>query len=76
MLEASPDQAKSCFLRALERAPLVIITARAASGVPSGVLEDAVRRARPPVAVVPEASGGPPLPDIEHEVMAALGVDS
>lgn len=76
VLEATPEEVGSDFLQALEQAPLVIITVRASSGLPPGVLEDAVRRARPPVAIVPEALGGPPLPDVEGEVLTALGVDS
>ena len=75
-LEATPEEVGSDFLQALEQAPLIIITVRASSGLPPGVLEDAVRRARPPVAIVPEALGGPPLPDVEREVLTALGVDS
>ena len=64
------------FRQALEQAPLVIMTARAASELPGSLVEEAIRRAQPPVTIVPEAVGGPPLPDIEHQVRAALGVEA
>ena len=47
-----------------------------AAALPRSLVETAMRRARPPVAVVPAAVGGPPMPDVEHEVRAALGVES
>lgn len=76
VFEASPENVESYFMQALEQAPLVIITARVSSGLPRSLVEDAVRRARPPVTIVPEAVGGPPLPDVEHDVRLALGVES
>jgi vacuolar-type H+-ATPase subunit F/Vma7 len=76
IFEAQPGEVESLFRQALEQAPLVIITAKASTGVPRDLLEDAVSRAQPPVTIVPEAVAGPPLPDIEREVRAALGVES
>lgn len=76
VLEAIPEDLEADFRQALEDAPLVILTARAAAGLPQSLVRDAVRRAQPPVAIVPEAVGGPPLPDVAREVRAALGVES
>lgn len=76
VFEAGPGEVEPLFRQALDQAPLVIITARASSDLPPSLLEDAVSRAQPPVTIVPEAVGGPALPDIEHEVRAALGVES
>lgn len=76
VFEAVAGDIESLFKQALQQAPLVLITARASSDLPQSLLEDAIRRAQPPVSIVPEAVGGPPLPDIEREVRAALGVES
>ena len=76
VVEAVPDTVESVFRRALEEAPLVIVTAAVASDLPAELFEEAVGSAAPPVAVVPSASGGPQLPDMEREVRAALGVET
>lgn len=76
VFEAVNENLEADFRSALEAAPLVIITTRVAAGLPESLVEMAMRRARPPVAIVPEAAGGPPMPDVEREVRAALGVDS
>ncbi len=76
VFEATAEEQETDFRRALDEAPLVIITTRVAAELPRQLVESSVRRARPPVAIVPEAVGGPPLPDVEREVRAALGVES
>jgi vacuolar-type H+-ATPase subunit F/Vma7 len=76
VLEAVPDTVESVFRRALDEAPLVIVTAEVAGDLPAQLVEEAVALATPPVAIVPAASGGPPLPDMEREVRAALGVET
>jgi vacuolar-type H+-ATPase subunit F/Vma7 len=76
VFEAVPEELEADFRRALEESPLVIITTRVAVELPQALVQSAVRRARPPVAIVPEAVGGPPLPDVDREVRAALGVES
>ncbi len=76
VVEAAADTVEAAFRRALDDAPLVILTADAAGDLPADLVEDAVGRADPPVAIVPAASGGPPLPDMEREVRAALGVEA
>lgn len=76
VIQPEPDALEGVFNRALEEAPLVILTAGFASELPAHLVEEAVGRAAPPVAIVPAASGGPPLPDMEHEVRAALGVET
>ena len=76
VFEAAPENLEADFRHALEAAPMVIITTGVAAALPRSLVEAAMRRARPPVAVVPAAVGGPPMPDVEHEVRAALGVES
>jgi len=76
VFEATAEELVSDFRRALESAPLVIITTRVANDLPRVLVQTAVRRARPPVAIIPEVVGGPPLPDVERDVRAALGVES
>lgn len=72
----SVDTVEADFRRALEEAPFVVLTARAAAGLPAVVVDAAVRAASPPVAIVPEAAGGPALPDMGRAVRRALGVES
>jgi len=76
VFEATAEDMETDFRRALETAPLVIITTRVARALPRALVEIAVRRARPPVAIVPEVVGGLPMPDVEREVRTALGVES
>lgn len=76
VVEAAADTVESVFRRALDDAPLVILTAGVAADLPADLVEGAVGRAGPPVAIVPAASGGPPLPDMERKVRAALGVET
>jgi len=76
VFEAVAEVLEADFRRALEGSPLVIITSRVATDLPGNLVQAAIRRARPPVAIVPEAVGGPALPDVEREVRAALGVES
>lgn len=76
VLQPDPDALEDVFRRVLQEAPLVVVTAQIASELPAELVEEAVGLAQPPVAIVPAASGGPPLPDMEHEVRAALGVET
>jgi vacuolar-type H+-ATPase subunit F/Vma7 len=76
VFEATAEELESDFRRALETAPLVIITTGAARTLPGSLVQAAVRRSDPPVAIVPEAVDGPPMPDVERGVRAALGVES
>jgi vacuolar-type H+-ATPase subunit F/Vma7 len=76
VFEAVPENLEADFRHALEAAPLVIITTGVAAALPRSLVEKAMRRARPPVAIVPAAAGGPPMPDVEREVRAALGVET
>ena len=69
-----PDQVAAVFERALSEAPFVMITTTLAAMLPDDRLIEAVRRAHPPVAVVPDAAGTTPLPDMAHRVRLALGV--
>lgn len=76
VFEADAARLEADFRQALNEAPLVIVTTRVVESLPKSLVRSAVRRARPPVAIIPEAVGGPPMPDVEREVRAALGVES
>jgi vacuolar-type H+-ATPase subunit F/Vma7 len=76
VVDAVPDRLEADFLEAVAVAPLVIITASVAGRLPAQLLDRALRRARPPVAIVPEVVGETPMPDLEREVRIALGVES
>ena len=69
-----PAQVAEVFDRGLDEAPLVMITTTLAGMLPDDRLIEAVKQARPPVAVVPDATGATPLPDMAHKVRLALGV--
>ena len=76
VVEATADVVEEVFRRALEDAPLIMLTAEVADTLPAALVEAAVGRADPPVAIVPAAGAGPSLPDMEREVRAALGVET
>jgi len=70
------DALAEVFDRALSDAPLVIITTRLANALPNTRLAEAVKRACPPVAVVPDATSSAPMPDMAQRVRLALGVEA
>lgn len=59
---------------ALERAPFVIITAEMAAALPPGVVEAAIRRSDPPVALIPDIRGRSAPADPADRVRRVLGV--
>lgn len=64
------------FERAVGEAPLLIITADHAALLPGDTLERAVRRADPPIVVVPDG-GHRNLPvDLDSKVDRVLGIES
>lgn len=69
-----PDRVAEVFDQGLNEAPLVMITTTLAGMLPDDRLIEAVKQARPPVAVVPDAAGATPLPDMAQRVRLALGV--
>lgn len=68
-VESDPSR----FGDALASAPFVIITTEAAALVPGGV-DAAVRRGRPPVAVIGDVGGIAPTLDVDARVRRVLGV--
>ena len=68
------DELAEAFQSALVDAPLVIVGAEAARGLPPDRLRAAMRHANPPVVVVPGADEDGGLPDMDKVVRAALGV--
>lgn len=72
----APDELETAFAQALDDAPLVIITTTLASALGDERLTAAVKRAHPPVAVVPDAGGVTPMPDLARRVRLALGVEA
>ena len=68
------DELVEAFQSALVEAPLVIVGAEAARGLPQDRLRSAMRTANPPVIVVPGADEEGRLPDMDKVVRSALGV--
>jgi len=54
--------------------PLILLGADCAAAIPGPVLDAALAAFAPPVAVVPDAPGHAPLPDLSPRVLAALGI--
>lgn len=74
---ATPEQAGALWARALREAPpLILVTAECAAALPADALEAALARLDPPVAIVPDAAGRVPLPDLMARVRASLGIGS
>lgn len=72
---AAPEQAGAHWARALREAPpLILITAECAAALPAEALDAALARFDPPVAIVPDAGGRVPLPDLMQRVRASLGI--
>ena len=62
------------FLAALERAPLVVVSAGVAVRIGPTVLREAIARADPPVSVVADVMGPPR--SLSGQVRQALGVET
>ena len=63
------------FEAALDDADLLLITAVAAAGLDDARLDAAVRRAAPPVLVVPDAAERIAPPDLDRQVDRVLGIE-
>ena len=63
------------FEAALDDADLLLITAAAAAGLDGERLDAAVRRAEPPVLVVPDAAERIAPPDLDRQVDRVLGIE-
>ena len=74
---AAPTEGAAALRRALaEPAPLILITAECAAALPDELLDRALSRCDPPVAIVPDAAARVPLPDVTARVRASLGIVS
>jgi vacuolar-type H+-ATPase subunit F/Vma7 len=72
---ATPESAPAAWARALGQSPpLLLITAECAAALPVEALDAALARLEPPVAIVPDAAGRVPLPDLLPRVRASLGI--
>lgn len=71
-----PDQVREQLREALRSGRPTLITADLAERVPAAELDRAIRRARPPLAVIPDVSGHGVLPDLAGKVRRALGVET
>jgi vacuolar-type H+-ATPase subunit F/Vma7 len=76
VLTPDPERTGEVFRQALTEASLVIITGDIAARLAETELNDAVKLAAPPVAVVPAASGKAPGPDLVREVRMTLGMEA
>lgn len=64
------------FASALNGTELLLITAMSAARIPERQLRDALSRAEPLIAIVPDAANRVAVPDIAGEVDRALGIAS
>lgn len=68
-------EAPALWARALQDAPpLILITAECAAALDAAELDAALARLDPPVAIVPDAGGRVPLPEVMARVRASLGI--
>lgn len=71
----APAASLEAWRRALDEAPpAILITAECAAAVPADLLDAALLRCEPPVAIVPDAAARVPLPDVSASVRASLGI--
>jgi len=54
----------------------ILLTADLAARIPAEELEEIIRQARPPLAIVPDVSGHGDGPDLAARVRRALGVET
>lgn len=71
-----PDQVRAQLRQALRAGQPVLLTADLAEQLPAEELARAIRRARPPLAVIPDVSGHGQAPDLAGKVRRALGVET
>lgn len=73
-LDVETEVSADAFQRALVESPFVIVTAERATALPLGLVTGAVRRARPPVAVVADARRAAEPESPARRVKRVLGV--
>jgi len=72
----APDEVAAVFREALALDGPILITAALAEALPQAQLENAIRAARPAVAVIPDIAGEQRPPDMGAQVRRALGVET
>lgn len=75
-LVTDPEEAGTVFRDALADKQPVMITAQLARHLPDNLLDQAVRRADPPVAVIPDIARKREPSDMAEKVRRALGVEA
>jgi vacuolar-type H+-ATPase subunit F/Vma7 len=75
-LVTEPEDAGAIFREALDLGGPVMITAALARHLPSVQLRQAIARADPPVAVIPDIARMTEPPDLAAHVRRALGVET
>lgn len=70
------EQVVPAFREALSRDEPVMITAALARNLPAALLESAVSRASPPVAVIPDINRSVEPDDMAKKIRRALGVEA
>lgn len=76
VLNPDPERLLESFRQALVDAPLLILSREAADQLPKTELYQAIREARPPVAVVAAAGGATAEAELAREVRTALGMEA
>lgn len=75
-LVTAPEDAGAMFREALALGGPVLITAALARHLPAAQLEQAIRAANPPVAVIPDSARSAEPADMAARVRRALGVET
>jgi vacuolar-type H+-ATPase subunit F/Vma7 len=75
-LVTAPADAQLAFREALALGGPVLITAALAEALPAGELGQAISKADPPVAVIPDIARTAEPPDMADKVRRALGVET
>lgn len=75
-LVTDPEDAGAVFREALSGKQPVMITADLARHLPDNLLDQAVRQAAPPVAVIPDIARNREPTDMADKVRRALGVEA
>ncbi|MEE4637128.1 MAG: V-type ATP synthase subunit F [Wenzhouxiangella sp.] len=73
---ATPETVGEKLNAALRGRQPVLLTADLAAHLPADQLTAIIRRAQPPLAVVPDVSGHGSIPDLAGSVRRALGVET
>ncbi len=75
-LVPDPDEVATVFREVLKDRQPVMITAELTRHLPDGLLDEAVHRADPPVAIIPDIERKREPADMGESVRRALGVEA